>query len=71
MNQEIKKIVGSYKITNPYTQGNKKTLPFNVLGESYNKDYPVLVQTYTYRGKTRKLYTGNYTVEAVKRIINN
>ena len=71
MNPEIKNLVGNYLINNPYTKGNKKTLPFNVLGESYSKDYPVLVQTYEYRGKTRKPYTGNYTIEAVKKIINN
>lgn len=71
MNSDIKKIVGNYLIRNPYTKGNKKSLPFNILGESYSLKYPVLVETYEYKGKKRNKVKIQHTLESVLKIINN
>lgn len=68
--EEIKKLVGNYLIRNPYTKGNKKTLPFNVLGGSFNPKYPVLVKTFEYRGMKRKSIISEYTIESVLYVIN-
>ena len=70
MNAEIKNLVGNYLIRNPYTKGNKKTLPFNVLGESFSTEYPVKVETIEYKGTKRNKIVSNYTVESVLSILN-
>ncbi|MEN9655887.1 MAG: hypothetical protein RL311_819 [Bacteroidota bacterium] len=70
MNTQIKNLVGNYLIRNPYTKGNKKNLPFNVLGESFSTEYPVKVETFEYNGKNRNKVVANYTIESVLTILN-
>jgi|DEB0MinimDraft_6_1074348.scaffolds.fasta_scaffold138700_1 hypothetical protein len=70
MKNEIENLKGNYKFKSPYHKGNKM-LPFNVLGESYNDEYPVSVYTVEYRGYTKKDHYGNYKIEVIKDFIKS
>ena len=69
MSTSIETIKGNYLIRNPYTKGNKNTLPFNILGESYNPKYPVRVETFEYKGTKRNRVIAQYTIESALQII--
>lgn len=68
--EAISNMKGNYLIRNPYTKGNKKTLPFDVLGISFDEKYPVEVKTVEYKGWKRNVVYSNYTIESVMQIIN-
>jgi hypothetical protein len=67
--QEIKdfivKYAGHYQFKSPYHK-SKKMLPFNIIGRSYNADYPISVYTVEYKGWARQ---DDYKIEVLKEFI--
>jgi hypothetical protein len=68
--KEANELKGNYQFKSPYHKG-KKMLPFNVLGFSFNEDYPIEVYTVEYRGYTKKDHYGNYKTEVIREFIES
>ena len=66
----INSIKGNYTFVSPYHK-NKKLLPFNIIGRSYDSLYPVQVDTCEYKGWRRENRTDNYTIETVLNFIES
>ncbi len=66
----LSKHKGNYTFKSPYHKGNKR-LPFNILGNSYNDEFPVSVYTVEYRGWTKSDHYGNYRIEVLLDFINS
>lgn len=67
--KKVNEIKGAYLIRNPYIKSNKKNLPFNIIGYSFDDKFPVLVKTFEYKGTKRNEVNTKYTMESVLRII--
>jgi len=59
---------GNYQFKSPYHK-NKKMLPFNILGRSYNADYPISVYTVEYSGWDRRDASSDYKIEVLREFI--
>ena len=70
--QEIKdfiaKYAGRYQFKSPYHKA-KKMLTFNIIGRSYNADYPISVYTVEYKGWDRRDASSDYKIEVLKEFI--
>jgi len=70
--QEIKDFImkhaGRYQFRSPYHK-NKKMLPFNIIGRSYNADYPISVYTVEYKGWDRRDASSDYKIEVLREFI--
>ena len=55
---------GNYQFKSPYHK-NKKMLPFNIIGRSYDDAFPISVNTVSYRGWTKENVCGSYTIESL------
>ncbi len=66
--KRINELKGNYEFISPYHK-NKKMLPFNIVGNSYDDKYSVKVDTVEYRGWTCKNHSGNYTLEVIENYI--
>lgn len=70
--QEIKDFItkhaGRYQFKSPYHK-NKKMLPFNIIGRSYNDVYPISVYTVEYRGWDRRDVSIDYKIEVLQEFI--
>ncbi len=60
----INKLKGHYQFISPYHK-NRKMLPFNITGYSYDTDFPVQVQTVEYRGWEKSIINSGYTMESI------
>lgn len=61
---------GNYTFKSPYHK-NKKPLPFNITGRSYDPNYPISVYTVEYRGWDRRDAPGNYKIEVLTEFIES
>lgn len=59
--EKIREIRGQYEFISPYHK-QRKMLPFNIMGYSFNDEFPVEVQTVEYKGWTELKHNGNYTL---------
>ena len=66
----IMKHAGQYQFKSPYHK-NKKMLPFNIIGRSYNPDYPISVYTVEYKGWDRRDASSDYKIEVLKEFIES
>lgn len=70
METQIKKLVGTYQFKSPY-HNDQRLLPFQVLGNSYDKEYPIKAETVEYRGWDEKKRSGNYKIEVIQDFIES
>ena len=68
--QKINALKGLYTFKSPYHEDERK-LPFEVIGNSYNKEFPVQVKTVEFRGYNKKEITTGYTVESIEQKIES
>lgn len=68
--QKIEDLKGLYTFKSPYHEDQRK-LPFNVVGNSFNTEYPVKVETVEFRGYTKKESTGDYKIEVIEEYIKS
>lgn len=68
--QKINALKGLYTFKSPYHEDQRK-LPFEVIGNSYNKEFPVQVKTVEFRGYNKKEITTGYTVESIEQKIES
>jgi len=61
---------GGYMFKSPYHK-NKKMLPFNIVGKSYTDDFPIQVNTVSYRGWNKEDITTGYTIKGLLDKINS
>lgn len=61
----IENLKGLYQFTSPY-HDDKRKLPFEVVGKSYNAEYPVKVDTVEYRGYVETKTTDDYKIETIQ-----
>lgn len=61
---------GNYQFKSPYHK-NKKMLPFNINGRSYIDDFPIQVNTVSYRGWDKEYVSTGYTIESLLDKINS
>lgn len=69
-NRKVDQLIGNYQFDSPYHE-KRKMLPFNVLGPSYNSDYPLSVYTVEYKGYTKHDHYGNYNIATVQELIDS
>lgn len=70
LNKRIEALKGMYQFISPY-HDDKRKLPFEVIGNSYNKDFPIKVETVEYRGFEEKKVTDDYKIEVVEDFIKS
>ena len=60
---------GNYSFKSPYHKN--KRLPFNIIGRSYDDNFPIQVNTVSYRGWTKECISTGYTIESILDKINS
>lgn len=68
--QKINALKGLYTFKSPYHEDERK-LPFEVIGNSYNKDFPVQVKTVEFKGYKKYDIENNYSIDTVQRYIES
>lgn len=63
--EKINKLIGLYQFKSPY-HDDKRKLPFEVIGSSYNNEFPVKVKTVEYKGYTEINHVGEYKIESIE-----
>jgi hypothetical protein len=67
-NQEIINFLneykGNYQFLSPYHE-NKKMLPFNIIGRTYDDAFPISVDTVEYKGKRCRKISDAYKIEFI------
>ena len=66
----IVKYAGNYQFKSPYHK-NKKMLPFNIIGRSYEDAFPISVNTVSYRGWEKENRTDEYNIDSLIGLINS
>lgn len=61
---------GNYVFKSPYHK-NKKMLPFNIYGRSYDPSFPISVDTVSYRGWTKEDRQDSYNIDSLTGLINS
>ena len=61
---------GNYQFKSPYHK-NRKMLPFNIIGQSSNPEFPIAVYTVEYKGWTSINHYGNYKISVLIDFINS
>lgn len=68
--QQAEKLKGMYFLKNQYIQDGEN-IPFQIVGYSFDENYPISVKTIEYKGLDKKEVNSNYTIESVNSIIAN
>jgi hypothetical protein len=55
---------GRYSFISPYHK-KRKLLPFSIIGQTFNPDYPIEVTTVQYRGWDSESITTGYSIESL------
>ena len=65
----MKNLIGNYTFKSPYHK--RKQLRFNVIGLSYNAEFPLRVETVEYKGKMAIPVKANYPEKAIRQMIES
>ena len=60
---EIDNLIGYYKFKSPYHKN--KWLPFEVVGDSFSKEFPLICRTVEYKGRKKIKIKSEWTLQSV------